>query len=149
MPKFIKSCVASLNPRVTSPNTRVWRIKARVTRLKIRIRRLKAHVRRLNVRVEAIKPIKSFSSNVNFTCELKPCTKQTGGAHISTSTWLWKVSMWSLSYHQILTAGKVESIVLNKTWLEGTIIISLMWDHVTEIKLIIIGWVWPQNMESK
>ena len=110
MPNFLNSCVASLNLRLTSSNTRVWRIKARVGRLKIRVRRLKGHVGRLNARVEAIKPIKNFSPNVNFTYELKPRTKQTGGAHIFTSTRLWKVSMWSLSYHQILAAGKVESI---------------------------------------
>ena len=50
-----------------------------------------------------------------MTGELKPHAKQSGGAHISTTRWLWKVSMWSLYYHQILAAGKLGSIDLNKT----------------------------------
>ena len=70
-----------------------------------------------------------------MTGELKPHTKQYGGAHISTTKRLWKIPMWSLYYHHILAAGKLGSIDLNKTYLEGAIITSLMWDYVTEIKL--------------
>ena len=50
-----------------------------------------------------------------MTGELKSHTKQSGGTHISTTTWLWKISMWSLYYHQVLAAGKLGSIDLNKT----------------------------------
>ena len=50
-----------------------------------------------------------------MTGELKPQTKQFGGAPISTTTWLWKISMWSLYYHHVLAAGKLGSIDLNKT----------------------------------
>ena len=77
-----------------------------------------------------------------MTGELKPHTKQSGGAHISTTTWLWKISMWSLYYHQVLAAGKLRSIDLNKSQLEDTIVTSLMWDYVTEIILNIAGGVW-------
>ena len=35
----------------------------------------------------------------------KSHTKQYGGAHISTTTWLWKISRWSLYCHHILVAG--------------------------------------------
>ena len=49
-----------------------------------------------------------------MTDELKSHTKQSGGAHISTATWVWKVSMWSLYYHQILAAGNLGSIDLNE-----------------------------------
>ena len=48
-----------------------------------------------------------------MTGELKSQTKQSGGAHISTTAWLWKISMGSLYYHQILAAGKLGSIDLN------------------------------------
>ena len=46
-----------------------------------------------------------------------------------------KISMSSLYYHHILATGKLRSIDSNKTSLEGTIITSLMWDNVAEIKL--------------
>ena len=50
-----------------------------------------------------------------MTGEVKPRTKQSGGAHISTTTWLWKISMGSLYHHQILAAGKLRSIDLKNT----------------------------------
>ena len=50
-----------------------------------------------------------------MTGELKPYTKQPGGGHISTTTWLWEISIWSLYYHHILAAEKVGSIDSNKT----------------------------------
>ena len=61
-----------------------------------------------------------------MTGEIKPHRMQSGGAHIPTTTWLWKFSMWSLYDHQFLAAGKLGITDLNKTWLEGTIITSLM-----------------------
>ena len=42
-------------------------------------------------------------------------TKQSGGAQISTATWLWKIPMWALYYHPILAAGKLGSIDLTNT----------------------------------
>ena len=41
--------------------------------------------------------------------ELKSHMKQSGGAHISTKTWLWKISMSSLYYNHSLTAGKLQA----------------------------------------
>ena len=61
--------------------------------------------------------------------------KQSGGAHVSTTTWFLKSSMWSLYYCHILAAGKLGSIDLNKTLLEGIITTSLMWDNMTDIYL--------------
>ena len=49
------------------------------------------------------------------TGELRPHTKQSGGSHISTTTWLCKVSMPSIYYHHFLAAGKLGSIDSNKT----------------------------------
>ena len=50
-----------------------------------------------------------------MTGALKPHMKQSGGAHISTTTLLWKISMWSLYYHHILTAAKLGSIDSNNS----------------------------------
>ena len=49
------------------------------------------------------------------TGELKANRKQSGGVHISITTWLSKMSMWSLYYRHILAAGKLGSINSNKT----------------------------------
>ena len=49
------------------------------------------------------------------TGEPRPHTKQSGGSHISTTTWLCKVSMPSIYYHHFLAAGKLGSIDSNKT----------------------------------
>ena len=57
--------------------------------------------------------------------------------------------MRSLYNHHILAAEKLENIDSNKTELQGTIITSLMWDNVTEIKYNIFGRVWLENTESK
>ena len=57
----------------------------------------------------------SLYVNFNVTGKLKPHTKQSAGAHISTTTWLWEISMWSLYYDHILAAGKLGSIDSNKT----------------------------------
>ena len=44
---------------------------------------------------------------------------QSGGAHIPTTTRLWKVCLWSLYYHHILAAGNLGSIDSNKTQLKS------------------------------
>ena len=42
-----------------------------------------------------------------MTVELKPNTKPSGCAHISTTPWLWKISKWWLYYDHVLGAGKL------------------------------------------
>ena len=49
---------------------------------------------------------------------------------------------WSLYYHYILATGKLASVDVNNAWLEGTILTSLMWNDLTEIKLNIFRQVW-------
>ena len=50
-----------------------------------------------------------------MTGELESHTKQSGGAHISTTILHWKISMWSLYYCHILAAGKLEIVDSNET----------------------------------
>ena len=69
-----------------------------------------------------------------MTGELKPHTKQSGGANISTATWLKSLYVITIKFYQL------ENLI--KTYVEGIIITSLMWDYVTEIKLNIFGRVW-------
>ena len=61
-----------------------------------------------------------------MTGELKLYTKQSGGAYISITIWLWKVSLWSLYYHHILVTGTLGSINSNKIWFKDNIITPLI-----------------------
>ena len=59
------------------------------------------------------------------------------------------IYIWSLYYHHILAAGKLDTIDSNKIQPEGTIKTHLMWDNLTEIKLNIGERIWLKNTESK
>ena len=52
---------------------------------------------------------------MSYKIKLKLHLKQSGGALISITTWLWKISMQSLYYYYIFAAGKLGSIDSNKT----------------------------------
>ena len=64
------------------------------------------------------------------TGERNPHMKQSGGAQISTTTWFWKISMYSQYYYHNLAAGKLRNID------------SLISDNMTEIKFNIFGRAW-------
>ena len=82
----------------------------------MQVKRIKFQVQ--NIRFYASQKILSSFTLSQLYClatrEIKAHTKQSGGTQILTTTWLWKISMWSLYYHHILADGKLGGIESNK-----------------------------------